>query len=1613
MKKATGKLRKTVTCILTLILAVTLTLSGISPASAADNPWSEDNAKFDYHLYRYLKSEMKYSLNQNLMQHVVYDKMKEHVGYIGQAIYELEAWASDNDYRIEGKKGLYETLLYDILKKQMESEAFRIQAESNASTVLEALGEGLKELGQGILEAGGDLYSLISDGETAWDVASTGADLIKEMGVDTLTTILKSDDAVGVLFEKLSGQFEENTKSSVISFLLSASGNGIEFVDEVIQYYSFTEFRDSQITFLQHVYRQTNDGDLQAALLSVINYMQGVNNDDISAYVARSGGKAVTKSGIDFAEVAVSLFIPTAALGSVVGLFSDFIWKADDIAMMALTLQAEVELEKAFIDGLKCQLSVDVGTIDRARAVNCGYGMLWTAYDYGIDLALDYFELVLRAGSTGDTETVDGLREIGSASLREMEVRETLEEVKSYADSFHKVVANYFAVVDEVYASYRREHPDQYGTWKQIRVYTPVKGIVLQQPVLRIPYEKWEELHVVGAAAVPADADNTGITFMSSNEKVVTVDASGIITVLGAGSARITAVTKEGGFRTVLTVIAEPEDAPETEQAPEEAVSVVEKYPEAFERNEDGYTVKQVIPEWVIPDTGVYDKRSQSAGSFLKQMINEDLIRLEIPETVDGVPVTEVDFSGAYYYEQDWAEWLEEGKTVDFSAELYTYEDQPKSTLGVPFDVVLPGSVKRIAPDCFDTWLGGIQLNEGLMSIGERAFCGWEPDATDAELIVPSTVTEIGEAAFAGCGSPRPLSVYFAQAEDSEQGLTVIPAGCFQGASLNAVVLPDTVREIGEGAFEECRVEEPMVLPDSLELIGNWAFANTKEVGKEYRYSTYETYLSYLPENRSAVYGVSVRIPDRVRVIGDGAFYGLRAEELILPDTVEEIGEEAFSHGTVRRVICAPASEDAQGTGAVIGKEAFAHCEYLEYLELPANVIGVEEEILRDSRRIKQLIWPDTLCYIGGTLGCWSDNFTFTDTSGSAETKSNETDGLLIFTKEGLSVSPSVCEAFLNADRMRKMEAFFQSGSLVNDAGREVWQEGIARLTLPEALMPYVMNVPGRAPGFGQRLILQKTMTEAEWGEYVRSIAGYTVRGIGNNQKVSYATWFEEIYCLNEAGEETLIYKAPHLTEKVSAFVYEDGDSYRTALGQETEELERVQVGELSSDQYGGYGGCTVQVNGNAEAVAALRAEELQISGWLEDYALSDGERAAALGRFADFEDAYLRQKKHLYLQIETASGAENGVSGAENGVSGAEYQLILTVIRDHSGESELEKEPYALYHIDEYGLAERVPIEISFEESQESPRRRTVVKAAVQELGSYALIYVDRTREEMSDQEYFEEVHEMWASSPADLMDGSYTKKLTEGTVQIDSTRSPQITVNTVPEQEAAEWEELFPGTGEEEVFLRLETGANPGQTDQSAQNNREEGQAGSDSPGAPAPVTVSLNVASEEPLYPIVYRRDGETYERQPVSQVIRQAADGREFLPDLYTRPYQLALEADGEYIVGFTSQADQAQLAEAVLSGPIGWGDTEAGGASQGTPEDGDSLDDPSQSSSGQVEADREQEDREQADREQEDGGKEPKGFWFYAKICAGVLAVMILLRKAGSRKKRRNQKNRKK
>lgn len=127
----------------------------------------------------------------------------------------------------------------------------------------------------------------------------------------------------------------------------------------------------------------------------------------------------------------------------------------------------------------------------------------------------------------------------------------------------------------------------------------------------------------------------------------------------------------------------------------------------------------------------------------------------------------------------------------------------------------LPDSVTTIGVNAFElSDITSINLPSNLKTIGKTAF----RQAPLTSIEIPASVVSIGEGAFTHCSSLTSLTF-----EDGSQ-LETIGNGSFYDTKITSLIVPDGVTTIEGRAFKSCYYLEKVVIPESVETIGEQAF---------------------------------------------------------------------------------------------------------------------------------------------------------------------------------------------------------------------------------------------------------------------------------------------------------------------------------------------------------------------------------------------------------------------------------------------------------------------------------------------------------------------------------------------------------------------------------------------------------------------------------------------------------------------------------------------------------------------------------------------------------------------------------------------------------------------
>ena len=227
---------------------------------------------------------------------------------------------------------------------------------------------------------------------------------------------------------------------------------------------------------------------------------------------------------------------------------------------------------------------------------------------------------------------------------------------------------------------------------------------------------------------------------------------------------------------------------------------------------------------------------------------------------------------------------------------------------------------------------GAYSVKEGTRIICDLAFSFC---SSLSEIVIPSSVTSIGDGAFSCCHSLSEI--------DIPSSVTSIGDHAFSGCdSLSEIVIPSGVTSIGNYAFSGCSSLKYISIPKSVIGLNGNPFVEWK--GKLECLSPNFVYEDDILFNKDKSRIISFRnqnvesyvIPSSVTSIGKGAFTGCYSlSEIVIPSSVTCIGDGAFSFCRSLSEIVIPSSVTS------IGDWAFSNCDSLSEIVIPSSVTSI------------------------------------------------------------------------------------------------------------------------------------------------------------------------------------------------------------------------------------------------------------------------------------------------------------------------------------------------------------------------------------------------------------------------------------------------------------------------------------------------------------------------------------------------------------------------------------------------------------------------------------------------------------------------------------------------
>lgn len=323
-------------------------------------------------------------------------------------------------------------------------------------------------------------------------------------------------------------------------------------------------------------------------------------------------------------------------------------------------------------------------------------------------------------------------------------------------------------------------------------------------------------------------------------------------------------------------------------------------------------------------------------------------------------------------------------------------------------------------------------IPDGVTTLSYSAFQG---NQTVVSVVIPNSVTEIQSYAFMDCPcleevtlpnnlqktdsfvfdqSPKLKKVIFAEGTQEIN----VSQNFFYGCAVEEVVLPESVKKIGDYAFSEIAALKEINLPDSiteigteafrkcsgltniklpegLTALGGRAFAECENLAEIYIPAHLTDVGGYIEdENGNASYSSpfygcaalrTVYFSEDLAEIPPALFADSNVAEITIPETVTTIGKHSFSVSFLKKITV------SEGV-TTIGEMAFFGCPDLSEVLLPSTLTSIGYGAFQACPSLKEITIPSTVTSIES--GALDQNITILCEKGSAAHRYAEESGI-------------------------------------------------------------------------------------------------------------------------------------------------------------------------------------------------------------------------------------------------------------------------------------------------------------------------------------------------------------------------------------------------------------------------------------------------------------------------------------------------------------------------------------------------------------------------------------------------------------------------------------------
>ena len=199
-------------------------------------------------------------------------------------------------------------------------------------------------------------------------------------------------------------------------------------------------------------------------------------------------------------------------------------------------------------------------------------------------------------------------------------------------------------------------------------------------------------------------------------------------------------------------------------------------------------------------------------------------------------------------------------------------------------------------------------------------------------------------------------------------------------AAITRVILPSTIKVIGECAFNSCSLLDGITLPEAVTEIGKWAFygctslknitipKNVKAIKKR-SFADCTSLVRFTVDDRNPFYcDIQGHLFTKNKKTLVNYAVGKTDTHYEVPDGVTKIEDSAFSHNSYIQEIVLPNSVTA------MGDFCFNDCPQLESITMPERMTELGESIFQDDTALTSIVIPEGITVLEDSAlrGCTS-----------------------------------------------------------------------------------------------------------------------------------------------------------------------------------------------------------------------------------------------------------------------------------------------------------------------------------------------------------------------------------------------------------------------------------------------------------------------------------------------------------------------------------------------------------------------------------------------------------------------------------------------------------------